>query len=178
MILDLNDTGGGSRMQAPAVVRRSETGEDHYGGPAAPPIRDVDARPGPEVVVPLWVVQQRIVACHEGACDNRQRGTEVASAAAGGTAGLAPGAQYQWHVTHQGGGHHSPESYTWKYRPVNDPNWQVVGTGTSYSRFVTLADWDFWLMITASIGSVVALDGNYVTVSAGPCDPNDPFCPD
>lgn len=96
--------------------------------------------------------------------------------AVGGPTQISVIGQYQWQAVLFGGGHHSPTQYTWEYRPVTSQNWQVVGTGSTYSRYVTLAEYDFELRLTAHIGDVYAY--GFQSVEVGPeCDPNDPNVP-
>jgi subtilisin family serine protease len=95
----------------------------------------------------------------------------------GGPSQISENGQYEWQAVPYGGGHHQPTSYLWEYKPVNSGVWQTVGTTQNYTRYVTTADWNFQLRVTAHIHAVSDID--WLDVAIGPpCDPGDPLCPD
>jgi subtilisin family serine protease len=94
----------------------------------------------------------------------------------GGPSQISEDGQYQWQAVHYGGGHHQPTSYLWEYKPANSSTWQTVGTSQTYSRYVTTADWDFQLRVTAHINDVYDIDWHDVVIGPA-CDPSDPLCP-
>jgi hypothetical protein len=82
-----------------------------------------------------------------------------------GVSSISTAGTYTWQANAAGG--NGTYTYNWEYR-VGTGAWTSVGTGSSYSRTVSMSDASFELRVTVTSAGLTGQDTHTVTVGANP----------